>query len=359
MIRGGWVWGFAAAGALGILLTVRHVSGQPSQAPEASEGKTVAVVKVARGDLARSVHLTAELKPFQDIDVHAKVAGYVNEIRVDIGDQVKTGDVIATLDIAEQKADLAKAEATYREARLDYGRIQGITRKRPGLLAQDEVDKAEAAYEVAKANRDRAKAFTDYAVITAPFSGIITKRLADKGQLIQAGTSANTQPVVHLSDNTRLRLVFPAPESIVPQVRAGLPVSVSVQATGLSLAGKIARVSGMIDDATRTMEVEVDLDNPDLHLTPGMYASVTIDLDRQAGVLWVPVQAVAGKERPTLWVVDAQNQVEERQVTLGIQTPDKVEVTSGAQEGEMVIFGSRTVSVGAKVTPRLMEGSKR
>lgn len=349
---------------IGIVITaagfgvMRYTHNHPSHADETPPAKTVAVARVTREDLARSVNLTAELKPFQDIDMHAKVSGYVKDISVDIGDQVKTGDVIATLDIAEQQADLDKAEATYREAKLDYERIQGVIRKRPGLLAQDEVDKAKATYEVAKANREHAQAFTDYSKITAPFDGIVTKRFADKGQLIQAGTSSNTKPVVHLSDNTRLRLVFPVPESIVPQIKVGLPVEVSVQATNDKVSSKVARVSGMIDNATRTMEVEVDLDNADLHLTPGMYAMVQIDLNKQVGVLAVPVQAVAGKEKPTVWVVNNQHKIEERPVTLGIETPGKVEVTSGVKEGELVIFGNRTIAVGAEVNPKLMEGNK-
>ncbi len=343
--------------AAAIAATMHYSAKQPASATDAAELKTVAVAKVTREDLARSVNLTAELKPYQDIDVHAKIAGYVKEIRVDIGDQVKAGQVLATLDFAEQQADLAKAEASYQEARLDYQRIQGVMKKRPGLLAQDEVDKARAAYEVAKANREHAKAFTDYSIISAPFNGIITKRYADKGALIQAGTSSNTQPIVHLSDNTKLRLVFPVPESIVPQIKIGTPVEVGVQVTNDTIQSKVVRVSGMIDNATRTMEVEVDLDNPDLHLTPGMYATVQIDLNMQAGVLAVPVQAIAGKEKPTVWVVNAENTIEERPVTLGIQAPNKVEVLTGLTEGETVVFGSRNVAIGAKVNPKLVEGN--
>jgi RND family efflux transporter MFP subunit len=260
--------------------------------------------------------------------------------------------------VAEQKADLEKAEATYREAKLDYERIQGIIKKKPGLLAQDEVDKAKAAYEVAKATREHARVLSGYSVIAAPFDGIITKRFADKGQLIQAGISGNTKPVAHLSDNTRLRLVFPVPESIVPQIKVGMPVEVNVQAANNSLKSQVVRVSDMIDSATRTMEVEVDLDNPDLRLTPGMYASVKIDLNKQVGVLAVPVQAIAGKEKPTVWMVNAQGKIEERPVTIGIQTPDKVELLSGVAEGDMVVFGNRTMNIGAKVNPKLVEGSK-
>ncbi len=341
-------------GMLGFAL-IRYTVHHPSEASAPPPPKTVAVAKVTREDLSRSVTLTAELKPYQDIDVHAKVSGYVNDMKVDIGDQVKAGQVIATLDIAEQEADLAKAEASYQEAKLDYDRIQGIMQKKPGLLAQDEVDKARAAFEVAKANREHAKAFTDYATIAAPFDGIITKRFADKGALIQAGTSGSQAvPLVHLSDNTRLRLVFPVPESIVPQVKIGTPVTVRINATNDTVQSKIARASGLIDNATRTMDVEVDLDNPALRFTPGMYASVKMDTASQTSALAVPVQALSNKEKPTVYVVNSKNEVEERPVTLGLQTPDKVEVLSGVSEGEMVIFGSRNVSPGAIVSPRLM-----
>jgi len=322
--------------------------------------KTVAVVNVERADLARTVQLTAELRAWQEIDVHAKVAGYLKTIAVDIGDQVKKGQIIATLDVPEEKQDQAKAEADYNVARLNFDRIEAVIKKQPGLLAQEEVDKARAAYEDAKATYERTKILSDYATIAAPFAGVITKRSADPGALVQAGTASNTQamPLVHLAEMDRLRLDFSVPESIVSQIKVGMPVDVTVQNTGETVPASIARMSDRIDSATRTMDVEVDIANDDLHLKPGMYANATVTLEAKRNALAAPVQAVSMGANPKVWVVDAQNKVEERPVTLGIQTPDKIEITSGVTEGDRLIYGNHdAIGNGMSVTPKPLNES--
>ena len=330
----------------------------PKVAPEST--KSAAVVTVTREDLTHDVTLNAELKPFQEADLHAKIAGYLKNITVDIGDPVKAGQVIATLDIDELKDDLARTTADYHNAKLDYDRIHEIIKKRPGLLAQEEVDKAYATYEMAKANQEKSKTLLQYATITVPFDGVVTKRFVDPGALVQAGVNSSTQamPIVHIADNSKLRLIFPVPESVVPQIKVGAPVEVTVQATGQTVHSPIVRLAGSIDSNTRTMATEVDLDNRDGSMTPGMYATVRVALEQKAAVLALPIQAVAMGEKPNVWIINAQQEIEERPVTLGIQTAEKVEITGGLQEGERVLFGSRGVfAVGMKVTPKPIESN--
>ncbi|MDR3560873.1 MAG: efflux RND transporter periplasmic adaptor subunit [Negativicutes bacterium] len=319
--------------------------------------KTVAVAKVERTNLSRTMQLTAEMRPWQEIDIHAKAAGYLKTITVDIGDQVKADQVIATLDLPEQRQDQAKAEADYQVAKLDYDRIEAVIKKQPGLLAQEEVDKARAIYEEAKATYERSKVMADYAVITAPFDGVITKRSVDLGALVQAGTASDTQslPLVHLAEMDKLRLDFPVPESNVALIKVGMPVDVKMQATGETVHSNVARMSDKVDEATRTMDVEVDLDNNDLHLKPGMYATATIALDTKDDALAAPVQAVTTGDKPNVWVVNAEGTVEERPVTLGIETPDKVELQTGVAEGDLLVYGNRNdVTLGSKVAPKVI-----
>ncbi|MES1980874.1 MAG: efflux RND transporter periplasmic adaptor subunit, partial [Pseudomonadota bacterium] len=314
----------------------------------------VAVVEVARSDLARTLHLTAELMPYQDIDVYAKVAGYLRSINFDIGDRVRAGQVIARLDLPEQRADYEKAKADFEIARLDSDRLDAVAAKKPGLVAQQEIDDTHAALRVTKAKLDYASTILGYAIITAPFDGVITKRWANTGALIQTGTSSSTAvPIVRLAQSTRLRLVFPVPESAVTQIYVGVPVSVTVAATGQTLQGKIVRFARKLDDATRTMNAEVDFDNSSLRITPGMYATVDLTLDAKKNVLVLPPQAVAGKDNPTVLAVNANRKTEERPVKLGLQTTDKVEILSGLAEGDLVVFGSRgSVGVGSVVDPK-------
>lgn len=273
-------------------------------------------------------------------------------IRVDIGDRVKRGDVLATLDVDELRDDLQNTDASFHDAELNYQRIREVVRQRPGLLAQGDVDKAQATYEMAKARKQRAVTMLGYATINAPFDGIVTKRYADPGALIQAGTNSNSQamPVVHVADTATLRLAFPVPESIVPQVKVGTPVEVTVETTHQKLEGAISRLAGKLDVGTRSMEAEVDLKN-DGQMAPGMYASARVILEQKTAVLALPIEAVAGDGvTATVWAVGRDGEVTERHVTLGLRTDRKVEVLSGVEEGEAVIYGSRTaIALGSHV----------
>ena len=326
---------------------------RPAVADSAPPSPTVAVVRASRHTIDHTVEITAELRPFLQINVYAKIPGYLKTINVDVGDHVRAGEVIAQLETPEEEADLARAETTYKEQKLEYGRIQSVIRHQPGLLAQDEVDKAQTAYDVAKANEEHAQAMAGYATITAPFDGVVTKRTADPGALIQAGTSPNAVPLVHIADEAKLRLILPVPEDIVPDVKVGTSVTVTVAAIGKSFTAPVARVSGQIDGATRTMEAEVDLDNANGAMTPGMYAEAAIRLTRHKDALTVPVQALSGKDHPDVWLVDAQGVIQERPVKTGIETPSRVEILGGLQPGDAVVFGARNaVSAGMRVTPQ-------
>jgi len=351
----------AVLAAGGIAVALFLLTRRPEVVAEAPPPpKTVAVVKAGRADLVRTVSITAEMRPWEEIDVHAKVTGYLKSIDVDIGDRVRQGQVFARLDVPELDQDQNKAAADYRVAKLDYDRVQAVQKRQPGLLAQVDVDKAEAVYGVAKATLERMKILSDYATISAPFDGVVTWRFVDPGALIQSGTAPGSRaiPIVHLADILVLRLDFPAPESIVPLMRVGMPVEVVVSATHETIHATVARLTDKVDQETRTMTVEIDLDNRDLRLKPGMYATATIALEKKARALAAPLQAVLFGDKPTVWLVHPDGAVEQRAVTLGIQTPDFVEITSGCVEGDLLVGGSRgEIAAGMKVTPKLIDAT--
>jgi multidrug efflux pump subunit AcrA (membrane-fusion protein) len=233
-----------------------------------------AVVKVSRGKLGAPLTLAGAFKPFQDVDVHAKVAGYIKKIYVDVGSRVSEGQTLAVLEVPELAAQLAGADAAVRRSRQEISRAQGdveraksahvavhamcqrlqqASEQRVGLVAQQEVDNARAkdlegeaqvssaeaalnaaqqAFEVAEANAKQYAALSQYTRIVAPFTGVVTVRYADTGSLIAAGTASSTQstPVVRIAQVTVLRLVLPIPESIAGEIRLNDPVKVHVQA---------------------------------------------------------------------------------------------------------------------------------
>jgi RND family efflux transporter MFP subunit len=355
--------------------------GEAREESKEKEAPTVAVVKAERADLSRDVILTAEFRPFQSIDVMAKVAGYVKSINVDVGSRVAQGQLIATLEIPEMMADLARGNATVERSQaevlraqddltraksaheishLSYQRLLNVSKQRPGLVAQQEIDDAlskdqvaeaqiaaaQSSLETAKrqvnvssAELDHIKTMMNYARVTAPFAGVITRRYADTGSMIQAGISSNTQamPLVQLSENNRLRLILPVPESSVEAVKIGQTVEVRVPTLQKMFTGKVSRYADSVSTDTRTMHTEVDVPNPNLVLIPGMYAEVKLGLEKHSGVIAIPITCLRGSE---VFVVTPENRVEKRNVTAGMETADRVEIRSGLQEGEMVVSGS-------------------
>ena len=345
----------------------------------------VAVAKVERKDLRQTLTISAEFRPYQQAGLHAKIAGYLQSITVDIGDHVRAGQAIAQLDVPELKDDLekasaavgaseqevARAEASYNDAHTANRRLQDVAKQRAGLIAEQDLDTARTKDAVAAgalaaakqkvaestAEASKVRSMIGYTTITAPFDGVITKRYADPGALIQAGTSSSAQlPVVDMAEDRRLRLAFPVPESAVALVQVGAPVRVTIGSSGETIDAKISRFSGKVERATRTMTTEVDIDNSAGRITPGMYASVELVVRESKSAVAVPVQAIAVGNKPRVFIVNAGGIVEERAVKLGLETPSEAEVTSGLNAGDLVIAGSRSgIQPGQKVTPKLIE----
>jgi RND family efflux transporter MFP subunit len=353
--------GFVLLAILAVLGTRLFLARRATASAEAAalahpRPPTVATVLVARRSLEHTVTLTSELHPYDVVDLYAKVAGYLRDIGVDYGSRVATGQTLATLELPEEEADLEQAQAAYGLAKVDYERVASVARQEPGLIAQTDVDKARADFEMAKDQRDRAQVIMGYSVIAAPFAGVITKRYVDPGALIAQGTSSTpASPIVQLADTYRLRMVVETPESIVPNIYVGMPVQVKIQATGETIAERVARFSYDVHENTRTMHTEVDIDNPTLSLKPGMYASVTLDLEDRPNVVAVPTQALATEPSPNVWVVDRDDVIRERPVSIGLQTANWIEIRAGLRPGELIVLGDRSaLTAGTRVAPKLV-----
>jgi RND family efflux transporter MFP subunit len=379
----GWTIGGAVAlGAIGFWF-LRPVGVEAKTTSIESELPAVAAVKVGRENLSRGQTFDAEFRPYEEIELHAKVSGFVESILVDVGDRVTNGQSIATLEVPEladdleraravekrSESELLRAQAEHEQAHTNYDRLAAVEKAQPNLVAQQDIDlaqakdrAAEAALEtarqqilVAKAEAKKLQTMMSYTEITAPFDGVITRRFADRGALIPGGGSSST-PIVQLSENSRLRLVFPVSVTSVPKIKIGDPVEINVEALDRTFPGKISRFTRKIEMATRTMEVEAEVTNADLILVPGMYASVTLQLDSRNHALTVPIEAVSRQKTPTVFVINQRQEIEERAVKLGLETPSKIEVLAGLSENEVVMIGSRTqVKPGQKVEAKLIE----
>ena len=398
-------WLFIAILVAGVLLAWRWYGRAPTKADghdpaAASADPPAAVTRVERRTIADTLKISGEFKPFQDVDVHAKVAGYIKTIFVDVGSHVKQGQTLAILEVPELTAQLAGADAAARRAQEEIGRALGdlerarsshaaahvaykrlsdAAKTREGLVAQQELDDAQAkdleseaqvssakaslsaaqqALEVAQANQKQVQALSDYTRITAPFAGVVIMRYADTGALVAAGTSSSTQatPVVRLAQVSVLRLVLPVPESVAAQIHLQDPVRVHVQALNQDIQGRVSRFADALDLQTRTMETEIDCDNRDGRLMSGMYTESEISLNQATNALTLPLEAVVRNgDDATVLQVNAKNTIEERHIKLGLEDNSRVEVLSGLSEGDRVIIGNRSeFRSGQRVQPKLI-----
>ena len=383
------------AGLSRFTVRAKSVNAAPAQGAQA---QPVAVALAKRAPIRQSLVLSGWFKPFQNVDVHAKVAGYIKAIYVDVGDKVKRGQTLAILEVPELNAQLMAAQAAIKRAEdsvqrsknevardksaheavhLDYTRLKEASDQQPGLIAQQELDDefakdqmaeaqieaAEAALSAAKnelgiaqANEQRLQDLSDYTRIVAPFDGVVTKRYADTGALVQAGTASSTQamPVVTIAQYDRLRLVLPVPEQDVPAVHLGSLVDVNVLALHRHFVGKVARFADSLDMQTRTMHTEVDVENPKDTLVEGMYANVTLVLHQDADALSVPLQAVTRNgNNASVVLVNPQDRIELRSVRLGLEGTTRVEVLSGLSLNDRVVIGNANdYHAGEKVQPK-------
>ena len=383
--------------SLSILASCAAGCRHQDESEAAVQAAPSAVVAVAvRSPLKNTLNVAGEFLPMQEVELHAKVAGYIRRINVDIGDNVKAGQVLATLDIPELTAqvegadagvrqtqdEIARAKSEIQRAEASYGafhsastRLQQASDARPGLIAQQELDDALAKDREAAAQVDSAKsalsateqrlgvsqagkrqysAMADYSRIVAPFSGVVTWRYADMGALIQAGTSnAGSMPVVKVAQVNVLRLRIPVPEALASFVRVGDPATIHVQALGKTFSRNVTRTTRSLDSSTRTMQAEIDVPNEDGQLNPGMYADVSLNIRSSGDALSVPVNAVdRSTSQPFVLVVNGSGRVEHHPVQLGISTADRVEITHGIRVGDSVIVANlSSFSDGQLVTP--------
>jgi RND family efflux transporter MFP subunit len=377
-------------------LTACH-SADTTPGANAASMPTAKVAEAQRGDISHVLSLAGQFQPYQVVDVHPKVSGYMSRINVDIGDIVHQGQTLAVLEVPELKAELQqtvfqlqqskqeitraqheinRAEATHAALHAASERLKEAAAGRPGLIAQQELDDAQAkdlsseaqvdaakatmaaAQEhagAAQADNQRVEALHNYTNVTAPLDGVVIWRYADTGALIQGGTNSNSQdlPIVRISQSNLLRLRIPVPEDDVQYVQQGDLLQVRVDAIGRSFTGKIVRFTRDVDFETRTMETEVDVENKNLSIAPGMYANTMLQLAHVANVVTIPVEAlVLSGQQQTVYVLDSSNHVHIRNVSVGLEGNKLAEITDELNPGDKVVIGGQQkYQEGEEVSP--------
>jgi RND family efflux transporter MFP subunit len=387
----------SATGAMAALGISGCHGTSSNNAASAAVFPSARVAAAQRGEISHVLTLAGQFQPYQVVDVHPKVSGYMKKINVDIGDIVHQGETLATLEVPELRAQVEQSEFEVKQSQEEITRAQHEIKRaeamnfalhaaserlqqaaatRPGLIAQQElddaqskdlssqaqVDEAKAAMAAAqqhaaaaRADNERVRALEAYTNVVAPIAGVVVWRYADTGALIQGGTNSNTSdlPIVRLSQSGLLRLRLPVPEDDVQYVHEGDTITVRVDAINRSLTGKVVRFTRDVSFETHTMETEVDVENRDLSITTGMYANAMLQLAAAKDAVTIPTEAlVLHGNQQTVYVLDSSNRVRVRNVQVGIEGQKLAQIVSGLEPGERVILGGQEkYQEGEEVSP--------
>ncbi len=325
----------------------------------AAEAPVVVVAMPQRKTIARTLTLPGDLAGFYQSTLFAKVTGYLKSISVDKGDWVKTGQVLAEIEVPELQQRLERARADMEVQKITYDRLQKVWKSDPRLIARQDVDVAAGKYQEAKAQLDELSALEEYTRIVAPFDGVITARFVDPGALIRAsGGSGGANPEPGAGENqsavlseamiSKMRTYVYVPQGVIGFIQRGTPAQLTVQDfPGRVFDGTVTRFATSLDLATRTMLTEVDIANPKHELYPGMYANVTLKLEVHSDAIQVRDSSVAtGPDGSYVYVV-RDGVLDRVPVKTGIRSGTSVEIVSGLKGGEEVV---------AALDPELTDG---
>jgi RND family efflux transporter MFP subunit len=344
---------------------------------------TVEVVKVASKKLSITTRLPGELQAYEEVAVFPRVTAYVDSISVDRGSRVRSGQVMARLvapELAAQRAEAqsklqaaeaqrAEAEAKLASDQSTFDRLKSASAT-PGVVAGNDLEvarravdadraKVEAMRGSAEAAKSGLKSISEiegYLEVRAPFDGVVTERNVHPGSLVGPATSAaaSSLPMVRVEKISKLRLVVPVPEKYSAGMNAGTKVNFSVPAfPNQTFSGTVARIAHSVDVKTRTMPVELDVQNSDGRLSSGMFPEVLWPVRRSEPTLFVPASAVARTTEATFVIRIHDGNTEWVNVQTGEQDGKSVEVFGGLHEGEEVaVRGTDELRAGNRVTTK-------
>lgn len=314
--------------------SVGELSPPPAPAME------VHTTQLSEGPITRSIVLPAQVIPFQQATLYAKVSGYLKSISVDKGDRVTAGTVLARIEIPELAAARARQEAELRAASSDYERLQKALARTPDLVVPDTVDQARGRFEVARASLSESETLLGYATITAPFTGVITQRYVDPGALIQANNASSA--IVSLMDFSTVRLQVAVPEIEAAKVSVGQPVRVTTDnLPGRQFDGKVTRFTYALDVQNRTMLAEAILGNADLALRPGMLVTVRLGIEHKERATLMPEEALVTERTNTFAYTVEDNKAARHAIKVGFKDEKNVEVVDGLGRDAVIILAGK------------------
>jgi membrane fusion protein, multidrug efflux system len=333
------------------LVACSRTTTEPAPAAGSAVPTPLDVVAVTAKQLDSVVRLPAELGPDEVVAIFPRVNGFVDQISVDRGSIVKKGQVLAQLSAPELGAQRAEVVSKATVAKSTYDSLVAAS-KTPGAVAGHDLEVAEAAYKAEQSRVASLSTMESYLVVRAPFDGTVTERNVHPGALVGPPTSSTVPPMLRVEKIDQLRLTVAVPEADVGAISGGAEASFTVSTwPGETFKGKIEHVSHVIDSKTRSMPVELVVDNAKGRLTPGAYAEVAWPVHRTAPSLFVPASAVAQTTERTYVDRVRDGTVDQVTVQRGVAMGELVEVFGELAAGDQVLRrGSETMKTGTKVT---------
>jgi len=364
------------------VLAEQYLAAARSKATTFDTRPAVEVDHPRRATLVQRLETNATLEAFEDTDLFAKVSGYLSAVRVDIGDHVKAGQTLAVISVPEMENELAedKAQLDSKQRALETARsqvehnkanvaLQDVTLKRQEMLfkahniADQDLDQARANADIAKADVgvaeanlafaaaqvdlaaatvERIRTLIHYEQIVAPFDGVVARRLVNRGDLVQAPTASRTTPLFTVERIDTIRVFCDVPENDVPHLHLGDPAIIKPYGfEGRPFAGTISRFSLRLDPETRNMRTEIDLPNPEERLYPGMYAQVSLEMNRRPDALTIPAAAVGSDSAGNFVYTITGDHIARLAVKVGLTDNGRTEVTDGLSNDTPVVMTFR------------------
>jgi membrane fusion protein (multidrug efflux system) len=319
--------------------------------------QSVEVVNPQKRSFSGEILITGSAEANQKVMLYAMESGYVSSIKKDLGDYVKKGETIALLTNPNLVREKEQKQAIYDGKKSIYDRLEQTHKQTPAIVPLQMVDNAKAEFLLAESELNAAKDRLGFLRIRAPFSGIITKRMVDIGALVQSGlTEDNPQGIVEIQETNIIRVTIPMPESDVAFISKGMEANVSFpELAGGSFTATVSRLAGALDAKSKTMQVELDIANPEGRIKPGMYAKVTIEISSRDDVMSLPITAKIIAQNQAFILVVKDNLVEKTPLRMGLSNKDYFEVLNPeiTENNLIIIQGKGLVKAGQFVNPIL------
>lgn len=340
------ILGIIALAVLGFVAYRLIVQRPSAQATRPQSAPLVRIEKPVRETVVHKLQLSGDVAPIQQAAIFSRVSGNLERVLVDIGDRVRRNQLLAVIDSTELRQQAQQAEAMFFNAQVKHQRMKNLLEQ--DLVAKEDVDDTEAAMKVASASYEAARTRLNYARITAPFAGYITKRMLDAGAMVTTGNAT----LFMLMDIDSVKVVVNVLEKDTPRLTKVKQALVAVDAyPDKQYGGRVTRNSEALDLATRTLAVEVAVPNRDHVLKPGMFAKVTLIIDERAEALTLPTQAILKDDRGSYVFAVENNAAKRIAIDIGAEQNARTEITSGIAGNEDIITtGQQFVKDGGQIS---------